>query len=235
MGAVRNPVSQSSLADHSTMQQNTASHTTQTPHHRVGVFLDVQNIYHSAKNLYRARVNFKELLKTVVGERALVRAFAYVVQSDAVLAHDAELRGIPVPAEPTGEESFFDALRKTGFELQIKDLQVYAGGSKKADWDVGLAIDAIRNAPALDTVILITGDGDFVPLVEYLQVGLGKRVEVAAFGRTSSGKLKEAANHFIEIDSIPRILLKIRNGGRKEQKTTTRERYQKQTYKHKKI
>lgn len=161
---------------------------------RVGIFIDVQNIYHSAKNLYQARVNFKELLKYLIADRQLVRAVAYVVKSETAL----------------GEESFFEALRKTGLELRIKDLIVYSGGVKKADWDVGLAVDAIRMANSLDVLILVTGDGDFVPLVEYLKWGLGRQVEVAAFSRTASSRLREAADRFVELETIPRILLKIR-------------------------
>lgn len=161
---------------------------------RVAIFVDVQNIYHSAKNLHRARVNFKELLRAAVGNRALLRAIAYVVKSDTAL----------------GEESFFEALKQTGFELRTKDLQVYPDGSKKADWDIGMAVDAVRLAPSVDAVVLVTGDGDFVPLVEYLKWGLGRQVEVIAFRRSASARLKEAADRFVDIETIPRILLKIR-------------------------
>jgi len=164
------------------------------PAQRVGIFLDVQNVYHSAKNLYSARVNFAELMRSLLVGRPLVRAMAYVVKSDTAL----------------GEESFFEALKKSGFELRLKDLQVYPGGAKKADWDVGLAVDSIRMAQFLDVVILVTGDGDFVPLVDYLKWGLGREVEVAAFSRTASAKLKETADRFIEMENIPKILLKIR-------------------------
>lgn len=164
-------------------------------HQRVGIFIDVQNIYHSARNLFQARVNFQELIKTLVSERHLIRAMAYVVKSETAL----------------GEESFFEALKKTGLELRLKDLQVYPGGAKKADWDVGLAVDAIRMANFLDVVILVTGDGDFVPLVEYLKWGTGRQVEVAAFSRTASARLREAADYFTELENIPRILLKIKS------------------------
>jgi len=167
---------------------------------RVAIFVDVQNVYHSAKNLYRARVNFKELLRMAVSGRPLVRAVAYVVKSDTAL----------------GEESFFEALKQTGFELRLKDLQIYPDGSKKADWDIGMAIDAVRLAASVDAVILVTGDGDFVPLVEYLKWGLGKQVEVVAFRRSASGKLKDAADRFADLEAVPRILLKIRE--RKEKK-----------------
>ncbi len=159
---------------------------------RVGVFIDVQNLYHSAKNLYGGRVNYSELIKQLVGERRLVRALAYVVKSD--------------PA--TGEEMFFEALEKAGIELRSKDIQIFPGGMKKADWDVGMAIDAIRMANLFDIVILVSGDGDFVPLAEYLKWGLGRGVEVAAFGQTASSRLKEIADGFHDLEEMPRVIFK---------------------------
>ncbi|MDD5547718.1 MAG: NYN domain-containing protein [Candidatus Pacebacteria bacterium] len=158
---------------------------------RVGIFVDVQNLYHSAKNLYKARVNYKELMKSLISERKLIRAFAYVVKSDTAL----------------GESSFFEALKNCGMELRLKDLQIFAGGTKKADWDVGMAVDAIRLADSLDAVILVTGDGDFIPLIIYLQQ-MGKSVEVAAFGKSASGKMKELADEFIDLDEVPKMILK---------------------------
>ncbi len=166
---------------------------------RIGIFVDVQNVYHSAKNLYRARVNFSQLIKTLSEGRILVRAIAYVVKSEGVPGYEVETR----------EDSFFEALKKSGLELRMKDLQIYHGGAKKADWDVGMAVDAIRMAGSLDVVILVTGDGDFIPLVEYLKWGAGKQVEIAGFSRTASLKLKESSDAFIELESIPKILLKI--------------------------
>lgn len=163
------------------------------PDQRVGIFVDVQNIYHSAKNLYQARVNFGELIKTLTAGRKLIRAVAYVVKSETAL----------------GEHSFFEALKKSGLELRSKDLQINADGSKKADWDVGMAVDAIRMANFLDTVILVTGDGDFVPLVDYLKWGQGRQVEVVGFSQTTSGKLKEAGDSFTELENIPKIMLRI--------------------------
>jgi uncharacterized LabA/DUF88 family protein len=159
---------------------------------RIGVFIDIQNLYHSAKNLYKARVNFKELVKNLVGDRKLIRVIAYVVKTEATL----------------GEASFFDALKRAGIELRVKDLQIYPGGMKKADWDVGLAVDAIRMASFLDVIILVTGDGDFLPLVDYLKWGMGRSVEVAGFSKTASVKMKEAADEFIAVEEIPKILLK---------------------------
>jgi len=187
---------------------------------RVGIFVDVQNLYHSAKNLYHGRVNYAELIKYLVAGRQLIRSMAYVVKSEGLVPSRVE--GIE-PGRPDGvrrtsrdfeslspEAAFFEALEKAGLELRVKDLQVYAGGMKKADWDVGMAIDAIRMASFLDVVILVTGDGDFLPLVDYLKWGVGRLVEVAAFKRSASAKLQEAADKFVNIEEIPKIILKAR-------------------------
>ena len=160
------------------------------PEQRVGVFIDTQNLYHSAKNIYHARVNFGNVLKDAVGDRRLVRARAYAVTTES------------------GEETaFFEALEKVGIEMRLKDLQVFAGGAKKADWDVGLAVDAITASPKLDTVIIFSGDGDFVPLVHYLQNHGGCQVEVVSFGRSTSLKLKEATDDFLDLDGDPKRYL----------------------------
>ena len=157
------------------------------PEQRVGVFIDTQNLYHSARNIYHARVNFGNVLKDALAGRRLIRARAYAVTTES------------------GEEKgFFEALTKLGVEMRLKELQIFAGGAKKADWDVGLAVDAITASPKLDTVILLTGDGDFVPLVRYLQNHGGCQVEVVSFGRSSSLKLKEAADDFLDLDQDPK-------------------------------
>ncbi len=152
---------------------------------RVAVLIDVQNLYHSAKNLYGARVNFREVLKLAVSQRSLIRVFAYVVRTK------------------TGEEKpFFDALTKLGIETRVRDLQEFYGGLKKADWDVGITVDAIRIAPSVDTIVLVSGDGDFLQVIEYLK-NQGKRVEVIAFGKSASSKLKEGADEFIDLEKNP--------------------------------
>jgi uncharacterized LabA/DUF88 family protein len=157
---------------------------------RVEVLIDVQNLYYSARNLYQRKVNFQEVLKIAVGGRKFIRAFGYVVRT-----------------KMGTEEPFFEALSKLGIETRVRDLQEFYGGEKKADWDVGIVIDAIRTAPGLDVIVLCSGDGDFIPLVEYLK-NQGKRVEVAAFGRSTSAKLKETADEFIDLDKSEKYLLK---------------------------
>ncbi|MSR71632.1 MAG: NYN domain-containing protein [Candidatus Taylorbacteria bacterium] len=156
---------------------------------RVGIFIDTQNLYHCAKNLYNARVNFGQIVKDAVAGRALIRAIAYVITTEA-----------------GDEKAFFEALVKMGIETKTKNLQIFSSGSKKADWDVGLAVDAIKLAPKLDTVILVAGDGDFIPLVEYLKIN-GCQVEVISFGKSTSSKLIEVADDFIDLDDNPRKYL----------------------------
>jgi len=160
---------------------------------RVEVLIDVQNLYHSAKNLFHSRVNFEEILNKAVDGRKLIRAFGYVVSTK------------------TGEEKpFFEALTSLGIETRVKELQEFYGGAKKADWDVGIVIDAVRTEPGVDVIIIASGDGDFIPLVEFLKAK-GKRVEVIAFKKTTSSKLQEAADEFFDVGSdVKKYLMKIK-------------------------
>lgn len=177
---------------------------------RVAVFIDTQNLYHSAKNLYNTKVNFGAIMDNVVGKRKLIRALAYVITTEA------------------GDETqFFEALTKLGIETKTKDLQIFYGGSKKADWDVGLAVDAIRLAPKVDTIVLATGDGDFIPLVIFLKEHFGVQVEVISFGRSSSSKLKEICEDFIDMcDSPEKYLIGYRanRSSNKKEKTTSKKK-----------
>ncbi|MFH1236330.1 MAG: NYN domain-containing protein [Parcubacteria group bacterium] len=148
---------------------------------RVGVFVDVQNMYYSAKNLYGSKVNFANILESGVASRKLIRAIAYVIR-----ANNPE------------EQKFFEALSLQGFEVKMKNLQIFGSGMKKGDWDVGIAMDTIRMSNKLDVIILVSGDGDYEPLIEYLQ-NHGHYVEVMAFGESSSHKIIEQADEFIDL------------------------------------
>lgn len=150
---------------------------------RVGVFVDVQNMYYSARNIYKAKVNFKTILKEAVRGRHLIRAIAYVIKADV-----------------KDEINFFEALKGLGYEVKAKDLQVFYGGAKKGDWDIGIAMDTIELAAKLDAIVLVSGDGDFVPLVQHLKHAIGCYVEVVAFGKSSSQKLIDEADNFIDMD-----------------------------------
>ena len=157
----------------------------------VAIFIDVQNLYYSARHLYNKKVNFSEIVRTALAGRKLIRAIAYVVSTK------------------TGEEKpFFEALGKIGIETKEKELQEFFGGAKKADWDVGIAIDIVRICPNVNSIVLATGDGDFAPVVEYAK-SQGKQVELISFGRTTSSKLKESIDDFIDLDkNVKKFLLK---------------------------
>lgn len=149
---------------------------------RVGVFVDVQNMYYSAKNLYETKVNFRNILKDSTANRKLIRAVAYVIKADI-----------------KDEKNFHDALNNIGFEVKSKDLQTFWGGAKKGDWDIGIAMDVMKMAAKLDVIVLVSGDGDFRELLEHASA-LGCRTEVMAFGKTASIRIKEQADLFIDMD-----------------------------------
>lgn len=163
--------------------RNNQTHPLKHPDQRVGVFIDVQNMYYSARNLHNKKVNFGNIVKESVAGRKLIRAIAYVVRT-----------------ETKEEAPFFEALYNLGIETREKDLQIFQSGLKKADWDVGLAVDAIRLAPSLDAIVIVSGDGDYLPLVEYLQ-SMGKQVEIAAFGETTSSKLSDQADDVLDLSA----------------------------------
>ncbi len=154
---------------------------------RLGIFVDVQNMFYSAKLLHQSKVDYGRLLREVTGTRHLVRAIAYIVQKPDV-----------------NQAGFHEALSRFGYELKIKELKIRAdpegrsGSTAKGSWEIGLTIDALMMAPKLDTVTLITGDGDYVPLVECLKVH-GCRVEVVSFERSTAGELIKAADQYIPI------------------------------------
>ena len=150
---------------------------------RVAVLADSQNLYHTAQSMYTRNIDYAALLEECVSDRELTRAIAYVIRADA-----------------PEEESFFDALVDIGFETQIKDIKTFADGSKKADWDVGICLDAITLANHVDTIVLCTGDGDFTRLCRHLKHE-GVRIEVACFAESTAEELVEAADSFRDMSS----------------------------------
>jgi uncharacterized LabA/DUF88 family protein len=151
------------------------------PNQRVAVLADAQNLYHTAQSLYSQNIDYSSLLDKSVAERELVRAIAYVIRADA-----------------PEEERFFEALVDIGFETKIKDIKTFGDGSKKADWDVGMALDAITLARKVDAVVLCTGDGDFSRLCSHLR-HMGVRAEVMGFKQSTADELVEASDSFIDM------------------------------------
>jgi uncharacterized LabA/DUF88 family protein len=151
------------------------------PSLRVGVFIDVQNMYHGARRL-KGKLDFDALMEAAVQGRRLIKATAYVVES-----------------EEADQSQFIDVLEKRGIEVRRKTLQVRADGSRKGDWDMELALDILDAAGELDVVILVSGDGDFTSLVKRVK-GIGPRVEVIAFPRATAKSLVQAADSFQPLD-----------------------------------
>ncbi len=163
---------------------------------RVGIFVDVQNIFYAAKP-FNARLDFEKLLELSVGKRRLIRAIAYVVQSPDV-----------------DQSNFISMLQQKSYEAKIKDLRQRSDGSAKGDWDMGMAIDIMRFVDKLDVVVLVSGDGDFVPLVDLVKT-LGPRVEVISFTYNTARDLINSADEHIPIEDA----LLLRNSPQAESKT----------------
>jgi uncharacterized LabA/DUF88 family protein len=160
------------------------------PAQRVAVLADSQNLYHSAQSIYSRNIDYTALLDEAVDDRELTRAIAYVIRADA-----------------DEEESCFDALVVLGFVTRIKAIRTFADGSKKADWDVGISLDAVTLATHVDTIALCTGDGDFTRLVRHLQHE-GVRVEVYCFEESTADTLVDAADEFTDMSAdMDRYLL----------------------------
>lgn len=155
---------------------------------RVGVFVDIQNMFYSAKYQYNAKLNFAKLLERAVGGRQLIRAICYVIQTPEI-----------------DQTNFLDMLQKNGFEIKSKDLRVRPDKSSKGDWDMGIAIDAISMVDKLDVVVLVSGDGDFVDLVHLLK-SRGVIVEIISFPKSTNEDLIKAGNIFTPVDEALLIM-----------------------------
>ncbi|ESS12757.1 MAG: hypothetical protein A07HR60_00456 [uncultured archaeon A07HR60] len=151
-------------------------------HQRVAVLVDAQNLYHSAQSLYSQNIDYSSLLEEAVRMRELTRAISYVIRADS-----------------PEEETFFEALEDIGFETKIKEIKTFGDGSKKADWDIGMSLDAITLANHVDTIVLCTGDGDFSRLCRHLRHE-GVRVETMGFASSTSEELIAATDRFIDLE-----------------------------------
>ncbi|MEP0813670.1 MAG: NYN domain-containing protein [bacterium] len=150
---------------------------------RVAVFIDVQNMFYSAKHQYNRKIDFAKLLNFIVNGRNLTRAIAYVIQAGEV-----------------DQTSFLNFLKLNGFEVRSKELKVRPDGSSKGDWDMGMALDCLMLCDRVDIIALVTGDGDFSELVNALKAR-GSRVEVYGFPMNTSEELKKAATEFTALNS----------------------------------
>ncbi len=150
---------------------------------RVGIYFDSRNIYYSARNAFAgARVDIKELITRIARGRKVVRALAYVVQADF-----------------DNKRAYFDMLGHQGFRVKRRNLKVRMDGSMKGNWDMGMALDLMRNHDDVDTIALVSGDGDFRELVTYLK-SKGLKIEVYGVEGSTAFDLKQAADLFVPIE-----------------------------------
>jgi uncharacterized LabA/DUF88 family protein len=171
------------------------------PTERVAVFVDGANLYHSIKNYYKGVLDYGRLLSAAVGDRKLLRATFYIVEKQET----DEAQGAP------SARSFVYNLNKFGYKVRSKPLIVHetltAEGersvSHKGDWDIGLVVDMMRLADHADTYVLVSGDGDYVEAVEYLQSEKGIRVEIISAAQCTSQALLDVCDLHTDLADIP--------------------------------
>ena len=149
---------------------------------RTGIFIDVQNMFYSAKYKYRGKIDYQKLLSFIAKGRKVVRALAYAVTTPEI-----------------DQSAFIKILGDLGMEVRIKELKLRPDGTAKGDWDMGIAIDTVALSDKLDAIALVSGDGDFTALVEMLKAR-GVRVEVYSFPANTAEELKKAATQFYPLD-----------------------------------
>jgi uncharacterized LabA/DUF88 family protein len=147
----------------------------------IALFVDSQNLYYSARMGYAAKVNYEKLLNLITTNRKLVKAYAYIVQP------------------PDGDvKPFATSLERIGYIVKIKDVRTRSDGSAKANWDMGIALDILGILDRVDTIVLASGDGDFVPLIDFIKAK-NRRVEIFAFAENTAYDLKEKADKFFPL------------------------------------
>lgn len=149
---------------------------------RVAILVDVQNMYYAARNIHNSKLEFSRLLEFLARGRPLARAIAYVIERPGM-----------------EQDKFVEVLKRNGYEVRKKILVERSDGSQKGDWDLGLALEAAEIATRVDALCLVSGDGDFLELVEYL-VARGVRAEVASFPETTATDLIKAASYYHRLD-----------------------------------
>ena len=150
---------------------------------KVGIFVDVQNMFYGAKEKYGAKLDYQKLFNEALRERTLFKAVCYVVRSQEIKKAD-----------------FVSFLKQVGYEVKIKDLKTRMDGSQKGDWDLGMAIDIIMALDKMDVIVLVSGDGDFYDLIKLVHNRFKKRVEVFSFPHNTAVEIEESADAYFPID-----------------------------------
>ena len=155
--------------------------TTHTPH--IAVFADVQNIYYTTRDAYGKQFNYRKLMQRISAQGKIVHAIAYAIARD-----------------DDGQRQFQDALRHIGFDVKLKPYIQRSDGSTKGDWDVGITVDVMTFAKDVDTVVLLSGDGDFDILLEKINKDYGVNTEVYGVPALTANSLINAASVYNPIE-----------------------------------
>ena len=150
---------------------------------KIAVFADVQNIYYTTRQAFGRQFDYRKLLDRVRKGGDIVSATAYAID-----------RG------DTRQRAFQSALRQMGFEVKLKPYIQRSDGSSKGDWDVGIAIDVMAEAPNVDVIVLLSGDGDFDLLLKKVKDEYRVRTEVYGVAALTANALIDAASLFYRID-----------------------------------
>ncbi len=150
---------------------------------RIAIFADVQNIYYTTRQQYKKHFNYKKFWQQASTDREVISAFAYAIDKG-----DSKQRG------------FQNTLKKIGFQVKLKPYIQRKDGSAKGDWDVGITLDIIETAKIVDTIILLSGDGDFDLLLQKASQVYGVKTEVYGVTNLTASSLINSADNFIPIN-----------------------------------
>lgn len=150
---------------------------------KIAILVDVQNVYYTCRERYGRHFNYNQFWQQVTEGQEIIKANAYAIAT-----------------QDTRQRQFHHILRGIGFEVVLKPFIQRGDGSAKGDWDVGITLDAYELAQQVDTLILVSGDGDFELLVERIQQRFGTRVIVYGVPGLTAKNLIDAADEYQAID-----------------------------------
>ncbi len=164
-----------------------SSDSTFTNHtNKTAVFVDVQNIYYTTRDMYRRHFNYSAFWRDISSRGEIVHAFAYAIDR-----------------QNKKQQQFQQILKNIGFEIKLKPYIQRSDGSAKGDWDVGIALDVVDYAKVVDTVVLASGDGDFDLLLQKVIRDEGVVAEVYGVPSLTANSLIDSASVFYPIkDSL---------------------------------
>ncbi|MDU0355434.1 NYN domain-containing protein [Paraglaciecola aquimarina] len=150
---------------------------------KIAIFVDVQNIYYTTRQAYGRQFNYRRFWQHLHNQGDIISAKAYAIDKG-----DQQ------------QQKFQSALKHIGFEVKLKPYIQRSDGSAKGDWDVGIAIDVLEAAEQADTIVLLSGDGDFDLLLKKVAEKFGCKTEVYGVPELTANSLVNACQVFHKIE-----------------------------------